>query len=302
MFYFLPSHKNSPMPSATWVQRLKQQVRALRVYLLYQKASRRAFFLSWAVAWQEFRHSFHQFFTWRSPLWSLLRVLRYALLSLLRPCFGRSARLSYAFTGEDRLIESLLKPPFGYRGFYVEVGCNHPTFISNSFVLYRQGWRGICIDANPQLIRLFKYYRPRDVAVHAFISNQSEAVEFIELSNDVLSSANRSYVERMLQEEAGQIIKQVHRLRSQRLTDILDATHCPSHFDFLSIDAEEYDYEVLCSLDLKKYRPRLIVIEDEHFAPLQPHTNRIVQYLHAHDYRLVGYVLTNLYFFDTQNS
>lgn len=290
------------MPSGTWIQQLHQWAKTSRARLLYQKAARRAFFLSLALAWKETRHSFGQFFTWRSPVRSLLRVFRYALLSCLRPFFGRSARVSYAFTGEDRLIESLLKPPFGYRGFYVEVGCNHPTFISNSFALYRQGWHGICIDANPRLVRLFRHYRPRDIAVHAFISNQTEEVEFIELSNDVLSSADRNYVERMLQEEAEQNIERVHRLRSRRLTDILDTHHCPTRFDFLSIDAEEHDYEVLLSLDLQKYRPRLIVIEDEDFAPSQPHNNRIVQHLHAHGYRLAGYILTNLYFIDNRNT
>ncbi|WP_051633300.1 FkbM family methyltransferase [Thermonema rossianum] len=288
------------MASGLWFHQVKRSIKHWRARLLYQKAFRRAFFLSWALAWQEVRHSFRQFFTRHSPLWSLLRVLRYASLSALRPFFGRSARLSYAFTGEDRLIESLLKPPFGYRGFYVEVGCNHPVFISNSFTLYRQGWRGICIDANPRLIRLFKYYRPRDIAVHAFVSNQTGEVDFVELSNDVLSSADKTYIERMLTQEIAQNIEQVHHLRSRRLTDILDACHCPAHFDFLSIDAEEHDYDVLLSLDLERYRPRLIVIEDEHFDPLQPQANRIVQHLHAHAYRLAGYVLTNLYFIDEQ--
>ena len=263
--------------------------------LLYGKAIHRAFFSVWGLAIKEFRVSFKQFFVIYSPFWSFLRVLKYLFLSLNRLSFGKSARISYAFTAEDRLIEGLLKPKITEEGFYVEVGCNHPTFISNSFLFYRRGWRGICIDANTKLIAKYKYLRPRDKAIRAFVSNKQGEVNFIELNNDVLSSANSNYIKEMLLEEEQSIVSE-QKIHTQTLTEILDACNCPKKFDFLSVDVEEEDYYVLLSLDFSKYQPRLVLVEDESFDMEHPESNLIYSYMKANGYTLVGYILTNLYF------
>ncbi|MCU0438445.1 MAG: FkbM family methyltransferase [Raineya sp.] len=262
--------------------------------LLYEKTITRAFFTVWGIAIQEFRVSFSQFFTFKSPFLSLLRVFKYWFLSLNRLTFGRSARISYAFTGEDRLIESLLKPKITKTGFYVEVGCNHPTFISNSFLFYRRGWKGICIDANETLIRKYKYLRPKDRAVFSFVSNITQPIEFIELTNNVLSSIDTHYIEKCLQE--GQKIVAKKNIVPRSLTDILDEQQCPKVFDFLSVDVEEHDYEALSSLDFDKYTPHLIIVEAEDFNTEKPEQHRIYNLLNNKGYQLSGYILTNLYF------
>ncbi|MCS6794478.1 MAG: FkbM family methyltransferase [Raineya sp.] len=262
--------------------------------LLYEKAINRAFFTIWGIAIQEFKMSFTQFFTFRSPILSFLRVLKYLFLSLNRLSFGRSARLSYAFKGEDRLIESILKPRITKTGFYVEVGCNHPTFISNSFLFYRRGWRGICIDANERLIAKYQYQRPKDKAVCAFVSNSLLPVEFVEFTNDVLSSSDKAYIQQCLQQGNRIASKKIMQPRS--LTEILDEQQCPKNFDFLSIDVEEHDYQVLLSLDLERYQPRLIIVEAEDFNPEKPEQHPIFNLLKSNNYRLEGYILTNLYF------
>ena len=267
--------------------------------LLYEKAINRAFFSVWGIALKELSVSFKQFLTINSPFWSLLRAFKYTFLSLNRISFGKSARLSYAFSAEDRLIEDILKPKITKNGFYVEVGCNHPTFISNSFLFYRRGWRGICIDANKKLIAKYKYFRPKDKAIWAFVSDKQAEVNFIELSNDVLSSANTDYIKEMLLEEEQKVVSE-QKMRSQSLTEILDACDCPQVFDFLSIDVEEHDYEALFSLDLKKYQPNLIIIEDEDFKPEFPEKNLIFKHLKNNNYFLAGYILTNLYFLKEQ--
>ncbi|KOY88273.1 hypothetical protein AD998_17800 [bacterium 336/3] len=221
-------------------------------------------------------------------------MLKYWFLSFNRLTFGRSARISYAFTGEDRLIESILKPKITKTGFYVEVGCNHPTFISNSFLFYRRGWKGICVDANENLIHKYKYLRPRDKAICSFVSNISKPIEFIELTNNVLSSIDKNYIEKCLKE--GQKIVSKKNIQPRSLTEILDEQSCPLIFDFLSVDVEEHDYEALSSLDFDKYTPLLIVVEAEDFNPNQPEKHQIYQLLTNKGYQLNGYILTNLYF------
>ena len=154
---------------------------------LYKKAYTRAVFTSFGIFIQEIKVSFSQFFTLRYPL-SLFHVCRQVYLSVLRLMAGRSARISYAHTGEDRIIDSILKPIINKPGFYVEVGCNEPIFISNTFSLYKRGWKGICIDANGELIKKYKKKRPRDIAVQALVSNKLEERDYFIYTNNVLSS------------------------------------------------------------------------------------------------------------------
>jgi FkbM family methyltransferase len=207
---------------------------------------------------------------------------------------GRSVRVSYAFTAEDRIIESLLKPLITYEGFYVDVGCNDPRFISNTFLLYRRGWKGICVDANEKLIAKHKKIRPRDKAICALVSNEKKEMDFVTLTNNVLSSAENKYLHEMRQQ--GQQIVDKKRMTTRSLTEILDECHAPSSFDLLSVDAEEFDLMVLQSLDFNRYIPKLIVAEAEDFEANNPTVHPMYIFLTGKGYKLTGSILTNLYF------
>jgi hypothetical protein len=261
---------------------------------LYQKAYSRALFTTFGIVIKEIRVSFRQFFTWRSPVLSFLRALKYLLLPLLRLLQGRSVRPGYGFTGEDRLIESLLKTQITYNGFYVDVGCNDPRFLSNTFLFYRRGWRGICIDANEALIRKHRRIRPNDMAVYALVSDTATERTFYELTNNVLSTTETQFLNEYLTE--GQQIVAEKRVFPQTLTHILDNCRAPAVFDFLSVDAEEHDFQVIRSLDFSKYSPRLIVVEDETFNPAAPEQNQIYQFLTQKQYYLAGSILKNVYY------
>lgn len=80
------------------------------------------------------------------------------------------------------------------------------------------------------------------------------------------------------------------------LTSILDKHNAPQEFDLLSIDAEEHDYHVLRSLDFSKYKPQVIIIEDETYSFDESASNAIVDFMGRNGYVLVGFILKNLYF------
>jgi hypothetical protein len=272
------------------IDRIRQHLHTL----LYQKAYSRAVFTTFGLAAKEIRVSFPQFFTWRSPVLSFFRAIKYMLLPLLRLMQGRSVKWDYGFTGEDRLIESLLKTRITYNGFYVDVGCNDPRFLSNSFLFYRRGWRGICVDASEQLISKHRMIRPKDIAVCALVSDTTQERTFYELTNSVLSTTETQFLSEYVAQ--GQQIKKTRRLPPQTLTQILDTCQAPTLFDFLSIDAEEHDLQVLQSLDFNRYTPRLIIIEDETFDPANPAANAIFRFLSEKQYRLAGSILKNVYY------
>ncbi|MEM1408717.1 MAG: FkbM family methyltransferase, partial [Bacteroidota bacterium] len=222
-----------------------------------KKAFSRALFGLFGLVIKEIRVAPRQFISW-NPL-SILRTFWLIILSVSKLATGRSLRASYSFTGEDRLIESLLKKSITYNGFYVDVGCNHPVFLSNTYLFYRRGWRGISIDANANLIKKFRWYRPRDRVAASLVSNGVEPMEFMNLTNNVLSTVHATYINDFL--EQGQEILKKEVMQPRTLSSILNELQCPHEFDFLSIDVEGHDWNVIRSIDLTKYKPELIVAE-----------------------------------------
>jgi hypothetical protein len=261
--------------------------------LLYKNSYSRALFGLWGLTIREISKSFAQFFTWEYPIRSLIRTFGIIISSMVRVFLGRSLKYSFGFAGEDRIIEGILKPLIGQTGYYVDVGCNHPQFLSNTYGLYRKGWRGICIDANPKLIDKFPLFRPKDRALCRLISDTPGVRTFYEVQNPVLSTTEEVCLEEFRKEGLN-----IHAriMQAHTMTEVLDGEHAPRQFELLSIDVEEHDFRVLQSLDLKKYRPRLIVIEDETFDPIKPQNNQVYQWLTAFGYSLEGFILKNIYF------
>ena len=158
--------------------------------------------------------------------------------------------------GED--IEILKYTKNIKRGFYVDVGCYHPTQINNCNLLYQKGWTGVNIDISRFSIDLFNYLRPKDLNINCAVSNSSEKVSFFyqkELSQ--LTSLKKNLAEERMQ---GHIKKGL--IQSQTLTSILESSKFKNkRIDFLNIDIEGADYETLLSLNFKKYRPKVICTE-----------------------------------------
>ena len=100
----------------------------------------------------------------KSILSSLLpRSLYDALRDFKNLYITRFATKSYSQEGEDLLLRRIFEHQ--KNGFYVDVGAHHPFRFSNTYLLYKCGWRGINIDAMPGSMRLFRRFRARDINI-----------------------------------------------------------------------------------------------------------------------------------------
>jgi FkbM family methyltransferase len=221
---------------------------------------------------------------------NLANALRFILSDVAVRALDGGRRRAYSQTGEDLALSCILRSE---PGFYVDVGCNHPTRNSNTFALYKVGWRGICIDANAGLIEQFKRLRPRDVSICVAISDEEKDVVFTEFENDHFSSLDAEHVASCKTSTA---IARQRILKTRTLSAILNQCNSPRAFDLLSIDAEGHDASVLRSIDLDLYQPEVIVVEMHGFDINRPHDNDIYQYLTARNYRLAGFLVLNGYF------
>src|SRR5262249_21427433 len=107
-----------------------------------------------------------------------LRVSRFRILGNARRLVRTLVRHvlpcknTYATDGEDVVLLDLLSPYNLNRAIYVDVGANDPVLISNTYLFYRLGYHGICIDPNPEMAVLYDIFRKRDVFVAAACGNK----------------------------------------------------------------------------------------------------------------------------------
>lgn len=187
---------------------------------------------------------------------------------------------SYAQEGEDMILHRIFETQES--GFYVDVGAHHPKRFSNTYFFYKQGWRGINIDAMPGSMAAFNLYRPRDINLEMAVSNCSQELTYYLFDEPALNgfSADISNLRSLATPS-----KEQQLLTTQRLETILDQYLPASQsIDFLTIDVEGLDLEVLQSNNWQKYRPKAVVVEILHSA-LEHYPNEpIAQFLVAHNY------------------
>lgn len=188
---------------------------------------------------------------------------------------------SFSSAGEDMILRHILGSD-KMSGFYVDVGAFHPTLFSNTYFFYLNGWRGINVEARPGSKTLFDKVRPRDVNLEVGVSRERGEMTYHFIAED--SPMNSFSPEFLQQIEMLAEVKKKIPVPTLPLVEVLDR-HLPKgqSIDFLTVDVEGHDYEVLESNDWKRFRPRLIVVEDE---GLDPDESRIVQMMKGHGYEL----------------
>lgn len=147
----------------------------------------------------------------------------------------QKTRSSYSQHGEDAIILELLSHYDLKGSVYIDVGANHPSDISNSYLLYRKGYRGIVIEPNQELIGLFRKFRPGDIALPIGCGNTNTVLPFHISKTPVLSS--------FMDTRETNVYKTMY-IPVMRLDDAVR----DMQFDFvslLSIDVEGLNYEVM---------------------------------------------------------
>src|SRR5581483_2050578 len=102
----------------------------------------------------------------------------YALIQRALPNVVRTAdhQECYSQEGEDLIASRLFDGKAN--GFFVDVGAHHPIRHSNTYLLYRRGWRGINIDATPGSMAAFRRLRPEDINIECLVANDPSSRRF----------------------------------------------------------------------------------------------------------------------------
>jgi len=174
--------------------------------------------------------------------------------------FNNAFSISWSQGGEDL---ALLHAIAGKRdGLFIDVGAHHPYRFSVTHHLSRIGWRGVNVDANGELIKIFNQERKRDINICAAVGTEN-SYTFTIFKEPALSSVNNEWKDKF--QADGWEVERTVTVPGITLREIYDQNFLKECIDLLSIDAEGSDFNVLKSMDfesLEKDRfPRFLLLE-----------------------------------------
>ncbi len=181
------------------------------------------------------------------------------MLQTIKNKFYKKFHTSFAKSGIDIQVFQILQQK--KVGTYVDVGSHHPILANNTFFFYLRNWRGICIDPNPEFSELYKIKRPSDIFLNVGISNQPDiTLNYYKLKKG-LSARNSFSEEYINSNNLHGSIEQIIPIKIKTLKEVFNQNMSNRGIDFLSIDCEGLDLNVLKSNDWNKYRPTIVCIE-----------------------------------------
>ena len=163
--------------------------------------------------------------------------------------------ISYAQNFEDVYLRRCFRDQ--KKGFYIDVGAYHPVHDSVTKFFYDSGWSGINIEANPTLIDTLMVERPRDINLNLCIDektvdNSCQRLN-VPINNKGLGkiSVSENYESKMFRE---------YIVHSENLNNLITNFEVPC-IDFVKIDVEGGEFNVLLGIDLNLYRPKIFLVE-----------------------------------------
>lgn len=226
----------------------------------------------------------------------IVKLLPKGVMAHINEQFRNGGYLHFSQEGEDILLDRY----FNYKkeGFYIDIGAHHPTRFSNTFLFYQRGWRGINIDAMPGSMKPFQELRPKDINIECPISNQEEELTFYIFNEPALNTFSKEEAEK---KDGLRNYKVVDTpiLKALPLAKVLQQNLPKSQaIDFMSIDVEGLDYQVLTSNDWSLYRPKIVLIEDLGKTLEGIEQSKVYKYLKELNYVLVSKTYNTLFFKD----
>jgi FkbM family methyltransferase len=210
------------------------------------------------------------------------------------PWFARS----WSQEGEDQILRRIFEGQAV--GFYVDVGAHHPKRFSNTYLFYKKGWRGINIDAMPGSMRIFDSLRPRDINLEMGIGSSDGELDYYVFNEPALNGFSKELSEQRHESDSVYKLREIMKVQVQPLLQVLDS-HLNSNqkIDFMSIDVEGLDLDVLKSNDWSKYRPKFVLAEILGSSLHEIEQSEIGQFMRDQNYMLYAKSMNTVFFKDS---
>ena len=178
----------------------------------------------------------------------------------IRRKIGIFYQKSYSQCGEDLIVNYIFNTMKIAHPTYLDIGAHHPCFLSNTYLFYRQGSRGVSIEPDPFLFSKIKRARGRDVNLNIGLASQHGSLKLHVFSSRTLNTFSEDEAKRYIQEGHEQIAS--HEIEVLTFEEVIKQhfDHTP---DFVSLDVEGMDMEILQSIDFSRNQPTVFCIEKD---------------------------------------
>lgn len=236
----------------------------------------------------------------------LKRILMKLGLKMVPIEYNMNDHKSFSQEGEDRIVKMLLysEKIVNDDVTYLDIGCNDPIILNNTYLLSKSFTvkKGVLVEPNTQLSKQIAIARPNDIVVNKGVGVISGELSYYDFGDyHTLNTCS--------DEEKNFIIKQGFPLKNTTKIEIIPIndllhTHFPDgRLDFLSIDIEGQDEEIVKSIDYDFIRPSIICIETAVYKGGKNETlPSLVEFFKSKDYYLTADTSLNSIFIDGKKS
>ncbi len=173
--------------------------------------------------------------------------------------------MSYSQLGQD--LEVLRYYNNKTEGFYIEIGASDGIQLSNTYLLEtKYNWKGICVEPIPYRYKLLCNNRPNSLCCDKPVYNESNKQVIFDIANnfDLLSGISAHIDGHAVEVNCN---KTQISLTTISFNDLLEKYNAPLFIDYLSLDTEGSEFEILKSVNLQKYTFGLIDVEHNYCEP-----------------------------------
>jgi FkbM family methyltransferase len=205
--------------------------------------------------------------------------------------------LSYSQAGEDAVLRFLFADKKISQISYLDVGTNIPDHFNNTYLFYKNGSRGVCVEADKTLISKIKELRPEDKVLNVGVSSKGEnEADFYIFDVKGLNTFDQEEAKK--KEAFGTVrITEVVKIPLMDINTIIKSNF-DNYPDLLSIDIEGLDLSVLKTLDFEKYPLPVICVETCIYSEnhIRPKDKRIAEFMLTKGYEIYADTYINTIF------
>ncbi|MBS1966369.1 MAG: FkbM family methyltransferase [Chloroflexi bacterium SZAS-1] len=229
-----------------------------------------------------------------------LRHLAGKAIHRVRKQIRSTRQISYAQCGEDIIVRFIFNALRIKQPSYLDLGAHTPVHLSNTFLFYRTGSRGVCVEPDPTLFAAFKRKRPHDICLNIGVGTKEDVANFYIMTSRSLNTFAQAEAERY-QSYGKQRIEAIVPIQLNPINQIILQNFSTPPY-FLSIDIEGLELPILQELDFAALRPMVLCVETIEYTEDRTEQKRrdLIEFVQSKGYMIYADTYINTIFVDRQ--